>query len=105
MPWEHVLVDSTSATTGEHPAGIARLDGIDPATQRFLIVTTRPHSRRAAACFRHAGYRNFTVYAGRTASQANRSGPERDWRNRIMSLPMLGYECTALLRYWLQNKI
>lgn len=104
VPASRVLLDTASATTGDHPAGVAALPGIDPANQRFLIVTDREHSRRAAACFRRAGYQHFTVYAGRPAG-ATASDQPRRWRERVFILPYLAYEYAALLKYRLQGKI
>lgn len=104
IPPEHILVDSTSKTTGHHPPGIAALDGIDPETQKFLIVTDFEHSRRAAACFRKAGYRHISLYgAGFKLKAGEPYGHMCKWRFR--SLTTILYECAGLGKYWLQGKI
>ena len=73
VPADCILVDSSSRTTGDHPDAIAALPNVDRTAQRFLVVTDREHSRRAAGCFRRGGYRHFTVSAGRRT--ANMRGP------------------------------
>jgi len=105
VPADRVLVDAASHTTGDHPARIAALPGIDPRGQRFLIVTGQADSRRVAACFRHGGYQNFTVYAGRSSASFAASDPSHRWRERILALPMIAYEYTALIKYWLEGRI
>jgi uncharacterized SAM-binding protein YcdF (DUF218 family) len=99
VPADRVLVDDQSRVTADHPGSIAKVPGIDPARQRFLIVTNVEHSRRAAACFRRAGYRDFSVCA---LSPVNH---EHSWRGRVVLLPQLAYEYAALVQYWLQGKI
>jgi len=105
VPAECILVDSSSRTTGDHPAGVAALPGVDPTSQRFLLVTNREHSRRAAACFRRGGYRQFSVCAGRSTSRTEGPTAAMDWRERFSELPRLAYEYAGLLKYWLQGKI
>lgn len=57
-----IRLDPTAATTNEHPAGVLALEG-RPVTRasRLLIVTSRIHSKRAAMCFRKAGFTNIRV--------------------------------------------
>ena len=100
---EDAWVDNRSHRTADHPAGIAALDGIDPKTQRFLIVTDPEHSRRAAACFRKAGYQHFTVSAGVSTGAIDKSKPR--WRDRVMLLPYLAYEYAGLVQYWWRGHI
>jgi uncharacterized SAM-binding protein YcdF (DUF218 family) len=99
VPADRVLVDENSYVTADHPAAIARLPGIDPARQRFLIVTTIEHSRRASACFRRGGYVDFSMYAGVP------SNIEHSWRGHVLLLPQLAYEYAGLLQYWIQGRI
>lgn len=105
VPADSLLVDSTSRTTADHPGAIAAMAGVDPANQRFVIVTSVEHSRRAAACFRKGGYRHFTLFAGRTSSNPDGLIPDNDWRQHTMKLPVLLYEYTGLLKYLLAGKI
>ena len=104
IPKKAILIDGQSGTTADHPAGLARLPGVDPVRQRFLIVTDYDHSRRAAACFRHGGYRNFSIHG---AGFSYKNDPEHashiKWR--IQALPRLGYECAALVKYWVEGKM
>jgi len=104
IPPKHILVDATSETTGGHPHGIARLEGIDPKSQKFLIVTDYEHSRRAAACFRRAGFNHVTLYGAGFNLRTDRPFTYMcKWR--ILNLPMILYECAGLGKYWLQGKI
>lgn len=104
IPPEAILVDHASGTTGEHPGGIAALPGIDPATNSFLLVTDHDHSRRVAMCFRKAGYRDFTIYGA--GFKLRREAPYlRLCRWRVLVMPRLLYEYTALVKYWWQGKI
>lgn len=100
VPAEQILVDATSYTTADHPAGVARAARIDPARHRLLIVTDHEHSRRAAACFRRAGYRQFTLYGG-----SKRKSTDRGIRWRFFVLPHVVYEYAALAQYRLLGKI
>jgi uncharacterized SAM-binding protein YcdF (DUF218 family) len=105
VPAENVLVEAQSSNTFDHPSKIATLPGIDRAAQRFLIVTDRAHSRRAAACFRTGGYPHFTTYAGRSTASGAPPDASISWRQRVMNLPYAGYECAALLKYRLLGRI
>jgi uncharacterized SAM-binding protein YcdF (DUF218 family) len=102
VPWDAVLLDRNSYTTGDHPHGIAQLPQIDPKQTDLLIVTDFHHARRVEAVFRKAGFEHFTVYAGRNPLVGV---GDRPWRWRIRTLPLLAYECTALLKYWWEGKI
>jgi uncharacterized SAM-binding protein YcdF (DUF218 family) len=104
LPAERVLVDDKSFTTVDHPPGIAALPGMDPAGQRFLIVTDHEHSRRVAALFRRAGYEDFTIYGGPPGLREGDEAQVR-WRWRIMYLPRIAYEYAALIQYRLQGRI
>ena len=99
VPRSKILLDRSSHVTGDHPGAIARLPGVDPKHTRLIIVTNREHSRRAAACFRKAGYQHFTVYSGRPPVEV------RGVRWRIMFMCPLAYECAGLLQYWAQGRI
>jgi uncharacterized SAM-binding protein YcdF (DUF218 family) len=106
VPAADVRVDDRSYTTADHPAGVARLPGMDPARTEFLLVTDHEHSRRVAAIFRKAGYAHFTIYGG----PFSRPGPaDKTPRNlfkwRVGFIPRILYEYAALAQYWWQGKI
>jgi len=103
VPRERILVDNASRVTSDHPAQVARLPGVDPRNQRFLLVTDHNHSRRALACFRRAGFQHVSVYAG--PPPPSEPEPSKVWRWRIQVLPTVAYEYAALLQYWLQGHI
>lgn len=104
VPRRDILVDTHSLNTAAHPHGVARLHGIDPAAQRFLLVTDDTHSRRALAVFRKAGYRHVSVYAGPPPEAEKKSFYDRmKWRVSILS--QLIYEYAGLLSYWWQGLI
>jgi uncharacterized SAM-binding protein YcdF (DUF218 family) len=105
VPADRILIDSASRCTADHPACIAALPGVDPAEQRFVIVTDRLHTRRAAACFRHGGYRHFQLYTGRTAASYAEPIAGQDWRQRFHIMSDVAYEYAGLLQYWLKGRI
>lgn len=106
VPRKSILVDTTSHTTRDHPVGIAGLPGVD-RSKRLVIVTDHEHSRRAAACFRKAGFRNFTIYGGPfpPSSYTADSTLRQRMKWRIMITPRLLYEYSGLTLYWFQGCI
>ena len=104
IPSDRILMDSTSGTTWDHPSRIARLPGVDPANQRFLIVTSHDHSRRVAACFRRGGYQRFSIYGAGFPLRTDGAFQMRV-RWRILELPHIIYEYAALFEYWWQGRI
>lgn len=103
VPREKILVDNRSHTTGDHPAGVARLPGVDPKAHRFVIVTDHTHGRRSRACFSEAGYTDFVIYSGRNPRPGDSYWDGCEWR--IANLPFIVYESAAIVQYWLQGKI
>jgi uncharacterized SAM-binding protein YcdF (DUF218 family) len=99
----HILVDNKSYTTRDHPAGVARLPGVDPKSHRFVIVTDHTHARRARACFVEAGYKNLVVHSGRNPRPGDSYLDSCEWRVAIM--PYILYECAAIVQYWCQGHI
>ncbi len=63
VPREAILIDALATRTADHPHTIAKLPGVDPQTQRFLIVTSYHHTHRSLLVFRHAGYANVAMQA------------------------------------------
>jgi uncharacterized SAM-binding protein YcdF (DUF218 family) len=104
VPRSRILVDETSSNTAAHPAGVARLPGIDPARQHFVLVTSFEHSRRAKAVFLKAGYRHVDVFAGYRVRDPNRGYLELV-KSRIMNGPSILYELAGLIQYQWQGKI
>lgn len=105
VPAGRIQIDVNSHCTADHPQAIGALPGIDIQNQRFLIVTDALHSRRAAACFRRAGYSQFQFYAGQPAGAFGESRGGWQWRQRFIEMPYVAYEYTALLKYWLWERI
>jgi uncharacterized SAM-binding protein YcdF (DUF218 family) len=103
VPAGNIIVDNTSRTTGDHPAGVARAGNIDPHVTSILLITDHEHSRRVAAVFRKAGYEHFAIYGGRDPSFDNSFKSRLKWR--VQFLPRVIYECSALVQYWWQGKI
>jgi uncharacterized SAM-binding protein YcdF (DUF218 family) len=102
IPRKAILRDDHSATTADHPGNIAKLPGVDREQQQFLIVTDYDHSRRAAGCFRRAGYRHFTIYGAGFGYPPEKKHPLK-WR--IGALARLSYECVGMAKYWVTGKI
>jgi len=105
VPAGRIQIDISSQCTADHPGAIGALPGVDIRNQRFLIVTDALHSRRAAACFRRAGYGHFQFYAGQPAGAFGGPAVGWQWRQRFLDMPYVAYEYTALLKYWLQERI
>lgn len=55
LPPERLILESASSTTYENAVFSARVAGVDPR-QRWLLVTSASHMRRAMATFRAAGW-------------------------------------------------
>ena len=105
VPRSVILVDDRSRVTADHPAGIARLPGVDTATQHFIIVTDHSHSRRVRAVFQKAGYRHFTIYAGRPADRDPPNTAVELMKWRFANLPRIVYEYAGLTQYWFQGRL
>ena len=83
-PPDAIVLDPVPGSTAEHPGNLLKIDPRQlPAPiskdTPLLVVTSRLHSKRAALCFRKAGFTNvrlITAYEARTASAARsaRSG-------------------------------
>lgn len=104
VPKGDIIVDNHSHTTFEHPIGLARVRGLDPAKQRFLLITDHEHSRRVAAVFHKAGWSNFVIHGGPRPIMTDEGGlgPIK-WR--VQMLPRILYEYAAFVQYWWQGKI
>ena len=61
VPPERLLLEDRSRTTYENAVLSAKLPGVDPG-QRWLLLTTASHMRRAMATFQKAGW-DVTPYA------------------------------------------
>jgi uncharacterized SAM-binding protein YcdF (DUF218 family) len=103
VPAKRVKVDDASENTAAHPPGVKAVTGGDPSTQRLLLVTDHEHSRRAAACFRKAGFAHVSVYGGPPAFPPGED--TASWRWRVLMLPHIVYEYAGLAQYWLQDRI
>jgi uncharacterized SAM-binding protein YcdF (DUF218 family) len=61
-PPEAIVLDPIPGSTAEHPGNLLKLEGIEIRRDTsLLVVTSRLHSRRAAMCFRKAGFSNFRL--------------------------------------------
>ncbi|HOA75376.1 MAG TPA: ElyC/SanA/YdcF family protein [Phycisphaerae bacterium] len=103
VPRKQILVDNRSHTTHMHPAGVAKLPGVDPQNHRFVLVTEHTHARRARACFAAAGYKNLSVYTGRSPRPGKSYWDHCEWR--IKNIPSIIYECAGLITYWAKGNI
>ena len=65
-----IRLDTLSSTTAEHPLNVLKLDG-HPVSRdsSLLIVTSDFHTKRAAMCFRKAGYTNFRMISDYVSSR------------------------------------
>jgi uncharacterized SAM-binding protein YcdF (DUF218 family) len=103
VPAGDILVDNTSSATFDHPRNIARLPGVDPENQSFVLVTDYMHSRRARDCFLKAGYRQISVWSGYRRTTGGTYFDRCEWRIRL--LPTVAYEVAAMVKYHWQGKL
>lgn len=70
VPQQAVLVDPVPRNTAEHPPALLTFEPIhiSPATP-LLIVTSALYSKRAAMCFRKAGFTNFQMIVSYEAAE------------------------------------
>jgi uncharacterized SAM-binding protein YcdF (DUF218 family) len=70
-PREAIVLEPLSASTAEHPRNLLRLGALGIRRDTLLlVVTSRLHSKRAALCFRKAGFTNVRLV---TSYEARRS--------------------------------
>jgi uncharacterized SAM-binding protein YcdF (DUF218 family) len=69
-PPEAIAFEPGANATSDHPRNILRVEDAAVRTDTpLLIVTTPLHSKRAALCFRKAGFSSFRTITGYTASK------------------------------------
>jgi uncharacterized SAM-binding protein YcdF (DUF218 family) len=102
-PPARVRVDDGAFTTRDHPDSIATLPGVDPETDRFIIVTSYTHMARAKACFEKAGYRRLIMRQPRW--ERDRASISRDWKWRWRVLTDVIYEYAAWLEYIIRGDV
>lgn len=105
VPRERILVDDTSVTTRDHPAGVRRL-GVDPAKDLCIIVTSYTHMPRSQAVFEKAGFRRLILREPRwEREQRNIPHWRYGWRARIDTFTAVLYEGAAWIEYKLRGAI
>jgi uncharacterized SAM-binding protein YcdF (DUF218 family) len=93
-----LLLDANAVGTRSHPHTVAALSGVDPKTQRFLVVTSLYHTSRAKAVFARAGYADVRVCPPRW--QSLKAGSiEEDSVSRAATLSTKLYEYLAWAMY------
>ena len=61
-PPDAVVLDLTPASTADHPRNLLKTNTITIRQDTSLLIVTSPlHSKRAAMCFRKAGFSNFRM--------------------------------------------
>ena len=67
-------LETESGSTAQHAPNLLRLDG-HPVTRdsSLIIVTSELHSKRAAMCFRKAGFTNFRMVSSYVSSRRDAS--------------------------------
>lgn len=98
-----ILVDRASRKTRDHPGSIARNLGVNPESDRIILVTSYTHLGRARACFEKAGYRHILSREPRWERAARNR--ERDWKWRFRKLPDVLYEYAAWAEYLLRGAV
>lgn len=100
VPREAILLDGEATRTADHPRTVADLPGVDPANDRFILVTSWMHTSRARACFAHAGYRNIRM---RAPIWEMETPPRESSISRAHVLPLKLYEMAAWAYYKLRG--
>lgn len=102
VPRSDILIDRQATRTHDHPRTVAQLPGIDPKSQRFIVVTSGYHTRRAANCFRQAGYSQL-ILRSPDWENGGRFAGERKWPDRFRDIPAVSRELLANLYYSLRG--
>ena len=72
-PADAIVLDPRPGSTAEHPRNLLELRTLQVRRDTPLLVVTSPlHSKRAALCFRKAGFTNFRMVV---RHEAQRAGP------------------------------
>jgi uncharacterized SAM-binding protein YcdF (DUF218 family) len=98
-----ISVDLEANRTAMHPHTIAALPGVDPKTQRFIIVTSPFHTSRVKAVFARAGYTNVIVRSPRWRTGGDMAPLEQTWTGRACELTDKYYEVLAWGLYRLRG--
>ncbi|MFW6155412.1 MAG: YdcF family protein [Planctomycetota bacterium] len=102
VPREAILLDRKAFVTLDHGETVARLDGVDPGAQRFIVVTSPYHTARARACFRRAGYTRIIMRSTGWQTGGDLALPA-GWTMRARELPTKLYEILAWAKYKLRG--
>jgi len=97
VPAADVLVDDKTIRTATHPETVAQLPGVNPESDRFIVLTSPYHTSRSRACFKHYGYKHICM-----RSPGWRAGGEyggRGWTRRSSSLAEKVYELFGWAMY------
>ncbi len=95
VPPGDIIVDEQPRRTADHPRTVAALPGVNPASQRFLIVTSPYHTSRSQAVFLKAGYKNIVMRSPRWRAGGDVCRPGNDVWGRLKELPEKTYEMLA----------
>ena len=67
-----IRLEPLSASTAEHPGRLLALEGRPVSRDsRLIIVTSAMHSKRAAMCFRRAGFTHFRMVSSYVSSRGD----------------------------------
>lgn len=98
-----IVLDGNAVRTYSHPQTVAALEGVNPATQRFLLVTSLYHTSRARAVFAKAGYADVRLCAPRWQTPQPEFPPKEGFLGRANALPAQLYEFLAWGMYKLSG--
>ncbi|MCG3178964.1 MAG: hypothetical protein BIFFINMI_01294 [Phycisphaerae bacterium] len=104
VPRADIRIDHDATRTHDHPITIAALEGVDKTRDRFIIVTSPYHTRRAMDCFAHEGYAHCLSHSPDWEAGGPLADPS-DKKTRWASLLPKTREIVALLYYRLRGWI
>jgi uncharacterized SAM-binding protein YcdF (DUF218 family) len=100
---EDILLDDATTRTSTHPETVARLPGVDPKSQRFIILTSPYHTSRSRACFKHYGYKHICMQSTGWRSGGRYWGHGMGWSRRAANLPEQIYEVLGWGMYYVRG--
>ena len=96
---EDILIDDVTTRTATHPETVDRLSGVDPKSQRFIILTSPYHTSRSRACFKHYGYKHICMQSPGWRSGGRYRGRGSGWGRRATNLSEQIYEVLGWAMY------
>ena len=102
MPESDLIFETVADNTAQHPIYVAKLPGLLPEKDRFIIVSTLYHLGRARLMFEARGFKKFLCRAPRSVSVVCLGSPTEAvmryslWQNLDTGIKILREEIAIL---------